>query len=95
MCTFIILLLIYSIVIYYILLGGGIAFTMAAQEPELITQVVLIDAQGFIDGNTYSVHTYSITKPTLHIYLILHTYMHTFFAYIRIELNHLQFILLI
>jgi len=31
-------------------LGGGIAIILATQSPELVEKVVLIDAQGFIDG---------------------------------------------
>lgn len=31
-------------------LGGGIAFSLAAKYPALVKKVVLIDAQGFIDG---------------------------------------------
>ena len=32
-------------------LGGGIALTLAAEYPELVSKLVLIDAQGFIDGD--------------------------------------------
>jgi pimeloyl-ACP methyl ester carboxylesterase len=31
-------------------LGGALAITLAAESPELVEKVVLIDAQGFIDG---------------------------------------------
>ena len=31
-------------------LGGALAITLAVESPELVSQVVLIDAQGFIDG---------------------------------------------
>jgi len=31
-------------------LGGALAITLAAENPELVEKVVLIDAQGFIDG---------------------------------------------
>ena len=32
-------------------LGGGVALTLAAEYPELVSKLILIDAQGFIDGD--------------------------------------------
>lgn len=44
------------------MIGGGIALTMAANYPDLVSKVVLIDAQGFIDGKGPSPFPFTFFK---------------------------------